>query len=67
MLRAGYKTPTHLDNKPDTTIQPSLVQTFRIIPEPKYPLKSLQMDKMHGKNNGVFRKCYTGVTTGFSS
>ena len=25
------------------------------------------MDRMHGQNNGVLRKCYTDVTTGFSS
>ena len=24
------------------------------------------MDRMHGQNNGVLRKCYAGVTTGFS-
>ena len=25
------------------------------------------MDRMHGQNNGVLCKCYTGVTTGVSS
>ena len=24
------------------------------------------MDRTHGQNNRVLRKCYTGITTGFS-